>query len=344
MQVLGRIGAVDGDVHVGVSGLSVRIGGYVAESGRNALGDSECYGALLGGAAERRRGVGARGERLGADADEFGTLEVMELEGEILRRVGPGSRHHDLGDSRLGIHGGGYGSESCGGAVLPVLSGKPFGDSEMQGAARRGPSHLHGSLGAGFECLGRDIRNLGVHQHAGNDQEVEFALHVVRGPRADLVGRIYGDYLVPEIRGEVLVRNAEVYFVAQLPHAECGAAEEAEQGPVLCRAAVSVLLAVVGGRDVPPRGDARGISGEEKDGPPLGLLQNVGGGEEDFEVALAIELFRGNRCAIHNNSLLYRKLRENLRKSKKRMPGSCTGHPTGSMMSNRECRRREGRT
>ena len=301
MEVLGGIGSVDGNVHPRDSRLPVRLGGYLPESCRDTFGDSEGYGPLLGGPSERRRGVGARGEGLGADADEFGAFEVMELEGEVLGRVGPRRSYHDLGDSGLGIYGGGDVAESCGGAVL---SGHALGDSEVEGSARRGSPHLHGSLGAGLQGLDRDVRDLGVHEDAGYDEKVQFALHVVRGPRADLVGRIYGDHLVPEIRGEVLVRNAEVYFVAQLSYAECGPAEEAEQGPVLRRAAVSVLLAVVGGRDVPPRGDARGISGEENNRPPLGLLQNVGGGEEDFEVALAVEFFRRNGRAIHNNCLV----------------------------------------
>ena len=301
MKVLGGIGSVDGDIHIGYSRLPVRLGGHLPESRRNALGDSEGYGPLLGGPAERRRGVGARREGLGADADEFGAFEVMELEGEVLGRVGTGCRHHDLGDSGFGIHGGGNVAESRGG---PVLSGHSLGDSEVQGSARGGPSHLYGSLGAGLQGLDRDARDLGVHEDAGDDEKVQFALHIIRGPRPDLVGRIYGDHLVPEIRSEVLVRDAKVYLVAQLSDPECGAAEEAEKGPVLRRAAVSVLLAVVGGRDVPPRGYARGVSGEEKDGPPLGLLQNVCGGEEDFEVALAIELFRGNGRAIHNNCLV----------------------------------------
>ena len=235
---------------------------------------------------------------------------------EVLGGIGSVDGNVHPRDSRLPVRLGGYLPESC---------RDTFGDSEVQGSARRGSPHLHGSLGAGLQGLDRDVRDLGVHEDAGYDEKVQFALHVVRGPRADLVGRIYGDHLVPEIRGEILVRIAEVYFVAQLPHAECGPAEEAEKGPVLRRAAVPVLLAVVGGRDVPPRGDARGISGEENNRPPLGLLQNVCGGEEDFEVTLAVELFRGNGCAIHNNSLLYRKLSENLRKSKKGCPGVAPG-------------------
>ena len=301
MKVLGGIGSVNGDIYIGYSRLTVGLGGHLPESCRDTFGDSEGYGPLLGGSAERRRGVGARGEGLGADTYEFGAFEVMELEGEILGRVGPRRSYHDLGDSGLGIYGSRDGAETCGGAVL---SGHALGDSEVQGSARGGPSHLYGSLGAGLQGLDRDVRDLGVHEDAGDDEKVQFALHVVRGPRADLVGRIYGDHLVPEIRGEVLVRDAKVYLVAQLSDPECGAAEEAEKGPVLRRATVSVLLAVVGGRDVPPRGDARGISGEENNRPPLGLLQNVGGGEEDFEVTLAVEFFRWNGRAIHNNCLV----------------------------------------